>query len=220
MGWDHAVVFREDGTASASSSWSKVPRRKPVRFARSESGGLKPIDGGKRRAAVIDEFGWLLNAHGVALSDRDRPGPKRLLPETEVVSEVNYLHSQGRTFDTAYADVAKSRHSNVSSVKRAYLSNRHRQTEESTQAESSPCDEGPWGPDLLQWLKTIEVKANISFTEACKSVASIKGWTPEQLNNHLSGTWRWSQSVKNPAERLCGDRIRVNEPAKKPDERH
>jgi hypothetical protein len=118
------VAFRKDRTATAWSDWSETPRRATIHFNPSRDGGLIPKDRGKRREAVIDELGYLLDAHGVSVSARERPGPPSKLPADEVVAAVDRLRSEGHTYTAAYAKVAEERHFTPTYVKRQYLAGR------------------------------------------------------------------------------------------------
>ena len=179
------IAFREDGTATAWSNWSETPRRTLIRFKPSRDGGLIPKERGKRRSAVIEELGSLLNDHGVSVTARERPGPESQLPEDEVVAAVEQLRTELGTLDAAYAEVAKVRGFAASYVKRLYLA--HRNVLPSVPSQAGPDLEGPRGPDLLEWIKQVQSAGDTSFSAVSREVAEVMGWTPEQLRHQLVG---------------------------------
>ncbi len=185
------VAFRKDGTATAWSDWSETPRRAVIRFNPARDGGLIPKDRGKRREAVIDELGYLLDAHGVSLSARERPGPQSKLPADDVVAAVDRLRSEGHSFTAAYAKIAEEQHFAPTYVKRQYLAGRKGRHLKPSQAESEPRTDGPLGPDLLEWIRQVQSASGVSFSTACGEVAAVMAWTPEQLSDRLLGHWKW-----------------------------
>ena len=134
------------------------------------------------------------------------------MPSDVLVPLIDQLHAEGITKTRAYALVAEQNFMRPETVRRLYLAQRET-FQNKSHASTEVNDNGPWGPDVSNWVRGVEKAKKCTQSEAAREVCEVLGWTMDDYIHHTVGKWHWDATIRNPRRREKGDWVRVTDEA-------
>jgi hypothetical protein len=200
MGMDHAVVKREDGSATAISRRGNTLRRTFIRLKKARNGGLVSVQRGEHRKLIEHELGPVLAAHWIELVKAETRG--LIPPESneEIVQYVENLRSRGLRPRDAFRKLAS--HLSVSEKHAQNTFYKARRSLKNTMInEGHDFDDSLLvGPNLLELVRRLSRSWRITEGEAARIVSEDFGWDKAEYTSRVQGSWKHIRDENAPAD--------------------